>query len=140
VPKSATAQLQWLYARSVHTASAYRSVEEYFPQDEYYVNLAKRSLAKIYMEDGNWNAALQVFNELANLPETERHFRAFGLAGQLAYYLHKGDMPNAAAKHRELMPLIDEIRDPDLLRAVQDFARQQDARITHAHESIQSAE
>ncbi len=140
IPKSATAQLQWLYARSVHTISAYRSVEQYFPQDEYYVNLSKRSLAKIYMEDGDWEAALRVFNQLANLPETERHFRAFGLAGQLAYLLHRGDQAGAAAKHRELIPLIDEVRDPDLLRAVQDFARRQDARIIREELTIESAE
>jgi serine/threonine-protein kinase len=140
VPKSETAQLQWLYARSVHTESAYRSVEHFFPQEKHYVYLAKRGLAKLYMESGNWDAAMAVFTELANLPDTERNLRAFGLAGQLAVFLRRGQMEQAASKNRELVPFLGELRDPVLLQAVQEFARRQQAALTDASEMIHSAE
>jgi serine/threonine-protein kinase len=140
VPKAESAQVQWLNARLVHTESAYRSVEQYFPHDDHYVNRAKQGLAKFYMEKGDWDSALIAFNELANLPETEKEFRAFGLAGQVTIYVQRGDMRNAAIRHRDLMPILTELRDPELLRAVQDFARREDARASRKIETIQSAE
>ncbi len=58
VPRLENAQAQLYNARSVHTDSAYQAVEQYFPEETYHVRLAKRGLAKLYLEDGDLDAAL----------------------------------------------------------------------------------
>jgi eukaryotic-like serine/threonine-protein kinase len=127
VVKLNSAQAQFLYAEELQTETAYRSVELYFPEDARYVNLARRRLSKIYFRDGNLDAALATFTQLADLPETEAQYRAIGLAGQLAVFLRRNELPRAAAKYRELAPLLRELNDDELKAIVDRFARTQEA-------------
>jgi eukaryotic-like serine/threonine-protein kinase len=140
VPKAETVQAQLYNARKVHTVSGYRAVEEYFPEETYYVHLSWRMLAKLHLEEGELDAAMRLYRQLAALPETERHFRAYGLAGQLAVHVRRGETGQAAARYRELQPLLGELRDPELDKVVQDFGRNLDARLHRGEEAIQSAE
>jgi hypothetical protein len=123
VVKLANAQAQFLYAEEVQTESAYRSVEAYFPEDARYVNLARRRLAKLYLRDGDLNAAMAAYTQLANLPETEAQYRAIGLAGQLAVHVRRNELEQAAVKYRELQPVFTELLDDELKSVVERFRR-----------------
>lgn len=140
VQKLESAQAQLFHARWVHTPSAYQAVEKYYPNESYYVHQAWRSLAKLHLQEDQLDSAMTLFRRLAQLPETETHFRAFGLAGQLAVHMRRGEASLAAAKNRELQPILPELHDPDLLEFVREFARNQEARLQRESEPIQSAE
>jgi serine/threonine-protein kinase len=127
VVKLANGQAQFLYAEEIKTESAYRSVELHFPEDARYVNLARRRLAKLYLREGDLDAALTAYTQLANLPETEAQYRAIGLAGQLAVFIRRNEMVKAVAKHRELQPLLPELTDNELKEIADRFARTQEA-------------
>jgi serine/threonine-protein kinase len=139
-PQLESAQAQFLYADSVQTEDAYRSVQRYFPNDARYVNLAKRRLAKLYLHDSDWDAAWILYTELAHLPDTEVQYRAIGLAGQLAVLVKRGDTSRANAKLREVSGFLHELNDPELREIVERFARQQGSRASREETTIQSAE
>jgi serine/threonine-protein kinase len=141
IPQLENARAQFFYADSVlQTEDAYRSVEKYFPEDARYVNLAKRRLARMYLHEGDWDAAWVTYTELANLPDTEVQYRAIGLAGQLAVYLKRGDTVRASAKLREVSGFLHELNDPELRVIVERFARQQGSRASRDDAAVQSAE
>ncbi len=71
--------------------SLWRAVSEYFPPEEattdvnktqLYSLRAKSRLGEIYIESGNYDAALEVYDELANQEEMSLEFRTTGLAGK----------------------------------------------------------
>lgn len=125
VPKQASAQRQWLYASRVNTEAAWKSVGQYFPEQEYQVRRAQQGLARLYLRQDRYAEALEVFEELAALdPASDREFRAFGLAGKFVVLTLVGRHEEASALMAgELMPLLDQLRgdemlDPDMQQMV----------------------
>ncbi len=78
---------QWVLAMQEGSEDAWRSILQYYPQDRYFVLRAKQQLARMYLHDeARTGEALELFDELANLPDAEAELRAFGLAGQAIIY------------------------------------------------------
>jgi serine/threonine-protein kinase len=83
VQKYPTAAAQAFYASLVKTIEAWQAVLEFYPQDRYFVNEARRELGMLYLHQASYDKARQQFDELARLRDnTDAEFRAFGLAGQ----------------------------------------------------------
>ena len=90
IEKKTDARSQFIYAALMNTEDAWRSVFDYFPPDEgnessrqrYYALRAKQQLARLFMQNGDWELALDPLSDLADLESTEAEFLAFGLAGQ----------------------------------------------------------
>ncbi len=83
-----TAQEQFLQAQLLDSEEAYLAVSKNFPDQEYYVRLAQLHLARLYLRP-DYNAphqALPLFEQLANLDETQQYFRAAALLGQAQVY------------------------------------------------------
>ena len=88
VARRDTAQEQFLQAQLLDSEEAYLAVEKNFPDQEYYVRLAQLHLARLYLRPDH-NAphqALPLFEQLANLDETQQYFRAAALLGQAQVY------------------------------------------------------
>lgn len=87
VEKKNTAADQVYYAMSQKDdEAAWLAVISYFPDDPPERNRARQELAKIYLRHGQYDEALELFNELAELSGVERKLRAIGLAGQATIY------------------------------------------------------
>jgi eukaryotic-like serine/threonine-protein kinase len=89
VKRMETVDSQWFYATMATTNNeqAWRAVWEYFPPEKdltnlRYSRLAKKGLAAYYLENRQYESALELYQELANLEETEGQFRVQGLAGE----------------------------------------------------------
>ncbi|MBN2578778.1 MAG: serine/threonine protein kinase [Pirellulales bacterium] len=78
-PKESNVHRQWLLASKWGTAEAWQSIERYFPKKTYYVLHAKQQLALLYLQEGDYGRALNLFEQLAQA--TYEPIRAFGLAG-----------------------------------------------------------
>ncbi|MEQ8791206.1 MAG: protein kinase [Pirellulaceae bacterium] len=103
VPQMESPQAQYVYASWVGNERAWRSVWEYFrpdasPENAYYANLAKERLAEMHLQDDAPERALEIYKELAGLPETEEQFRMHGIAGQAICYNRLGETNEAAEK------------------------------------------
>jgi serine/threonine-protein kinase len=140
VVRLGTAQAQFYYAEEVDTESAYLSVEKYFPENARYVNLAQRRLAKLYLRDGELDKAMAAYTRLANLAETEVQYRAIGVAGQLAVFVRRNDLPKAALKWRELGPLMEHLYDPELKSIALQFGATQEASVARPWSGSPGAE
>jgi tRNA A-37 threonylcarbamoyl transferase component Bud32 len=81
IPRQASAQAQFIYAGLSGTRAHWLSVINYQPHHELYARMANKELALLYLQENDYDAALRIFNELAELEE-EQDFRTFGLAGQ----------------------------------------------------------
>ena len=86
VPRQASAEAQYNYARKLPSEAAWQSVEKYFPSDKKFVPLAKRELAMTYLleqDDAESRAkAMKLFEWFANRPDVERNDQVFGIAGE----------------------------------------------------------
>jgi tetratricopeptide (TPR) repeat protein len=81
VEKQATAMEQHLYASTLNTEEGWLSVREYFPNEPFYIRLADQQLARLYLHQGDYARARRIFQQFADMDESEESFRAFGLAG-----------------------------------------------------------
>ncbi len=87
IPRERTALIQYLDALQLGTTEAWESVINYFPEqkDEYWVNQARRQLARIYFNRGEHDKALELFDELAAQDsQINQQFWAFGVIGKAA--------------------------------------------------------
>ncbi len=114
VPRQENVFRQWLYASQLGTEEAWQSILEYFPEKTYWVNRAKQQLARIYLREGDNARALEVFNELATLDETEAELRAWGMAGQCGVLVMEGKYREAAAVLDQLLPIRERLVDPPM--------------------------
>jgi len=128
VPKQSSAREQYLLAANLDQEQGWTSLLAHWPTEEIYVRRAKQQLARIYLyRTREYRRALEVCHELAQSPDEQRDFRAFGLAGECIalYALHRPD--DAAAVLTELWP-IREYLDPqirqDLLDVIGENQRQ----------------
>ncbi len=117
-PRQETARAQWFYATTRDTEEAWRAVIEYFPEETHLVRRAKQQLARICLLDGRYDEALELFDELAALGETEAEFRAFGLAGRGSVLMLQGRHDESARVLDELHPTIEHLQDRQMRRLV----------------------
>ncbi|MEN6405460.1 MAG: protein kinase [Thermoguttaceae bacterium] len=83
IQQKPTVLAQWYQASQINTPEAWQSVIDFFPNKKYFVLRAKQQLALIYLlRKDNYDRAMAIFEELANLGDEEPELRAFGLAGQ----------------------------------------------------------
>jgi serine/threonine-protein kinase len=118
VPRQASALRQWYYASRVGTEPAWKAVVEYFPEKEYLANRARQQLARIYLRQGRYDAAMEIFQQFAALDEAERELRAFGLAGVCGVLTLQDRNDEAAAALDRLWPIRDQLRDAQLRQFV----------------------
>lgn len=111
------ASSQYMYATQVGTEDAWKAVIAYFPNDTSYTPSAKQNLARIYLRDlrdDNDQAAMDIFKELANLPEEKRGERAFGLAGQCVLLSKQGKHEESAVLLAKLSEIVWALNDRQL--------------------------
>lgn len=118
IEKQQNAEAQYWHAMALGSEDAFEAVWRYHPADDYYGNLARQQLARLYLEHEDTEAALQIFRQLANLDETELRLRAFGLAGQVICHHRRGEPQQAAAKMSQLLPLREHL-DADMRREIE---------------------
>jgi len=111
VPRQKTVSSQMFYASRVGTEEAWQAVIEHFPDQQLAVRRAKQQLARIYLRDTNYQDALEIFDELAALGESEEEFRAFGLAGKCGVLTLQGEYRQSAAVMDELWPIRTKLKD-----------------------------
>lgn len=135
VPRQENVFRQWLYASQLGTEEAWRSILDYYPEKTYWVNRAKQQLARIYLREGENQRALEIFNELATLDETEADLRAWGMAGKCGVLVMEGKYREAAAVLDQLLPIRERLVDPPMrqmlnyaVRTVRDKLGPQSAR------------
>ncbi|MGI6414263.1 MAG: serine/threonine-protein kinase [Thermoguttaceae bacterium] len=112
-----SAYKQLIYALSQDTEESWLSVLHFYPNDEYCVSQARKKLALMYMSDiyvknADDGKALEQLEKLALAGDSERQRRAFGLAGQYCVYSLRGDWEHADTALRNLLPIVEYLRDP----------------------------
>lgn len=89
---------QFGYAASAPSENAWQQViafpppldEKDLPIHQYHVLRARQKLARIYLNEGKYDLALDEFQVLTSQNATELEFRAFGMAGEaITYYFLK---------------------------------------------------
>ena len=90
---------QYAYAMFLGSERGWRSVWQHFPpelsaKNAYYTNRAKERLAELYLREDQPDLALQLYEELEALHETEEEFRLRGVAGQAICYDRLKDAEN----------------------------------------------
>ena len=105
VERKSSAEAQYVYALMVDTEDAWRSVVEYFPDQPYFVHRAEQQLARTYMQQDDYPRALALFEQFADMNDSEVEFRAFGLAGSATALALQGRTEAAAKKLADLWPL-----------------------------------
>ena len=104
----------------------WESVVNFEPREEVYVRMAKMQLGLIYLyqprrlKDNDDEKALRIFNEFAKLPEVDRDFRLFGIAGQCVIASLQNQHPKAANQFRDqILPLLRKVKlDPQMSKAL----------------------
>ena len=110
VPRRETAWQQLYHAKMINSEAAWRKVWEYFPAHEsadhrFTENLAKQGLARYFVwQTGQYDQAVPLLEELANLPESEMEFRAFGIAGLCIVQSAQDEQPAAMETFARLTP------------------------------------
>ena len=112
-----SALAQYIFASTAHTEEAWLSVAEYFPEREFYVRLSRQQLARWYLQRGDLERAMALFEEFSNLNDAERKFRAFGLAGMCVLLSMQRQYEDSVRVLSQLIPIRDEL-DPDMGRLV----------------------
>jgi serine/threonine-protein kinase len=103
---------QVLYAKQVDTEGAWLAVIRYHSDKTFWVNFAKQQLALVYVKELDYRRALEMFDELVALDETETQFRAVGLAGKCWILTRQADFDGAVKMLAELVPMQGQLRDP----------------------------
>lgn len=96
---------------------AWLSVSLYFPagestQNAYYARRAQQRLAELYREEGRDQEALELYQQLANWPNSATEFRAFGLAGIARVYWERDQRVLALQSLAQLPPLLPGLEAP----------------------------
>ncbi|MEX2119620.1 MAG: serine/threonine-protein kinase [Pirellulales bacterium] len=117
---TAGAQLLRAKLQDTEVEAWLKSVERYFPKDERHVQLARQELAKLYLLEDRQEEAKKLFDQFADLDDSQRELRAFGLAGQSLLLTRTGRYQDAIEKLDELWPLKEELdRDRSMRQMVQ---------------------
>ena len=84
---------------------------EYFPENEAVVRRAKQQLARIYLRERDDTRAMALFEQFAAAADTDKEFRAYGLAGKAGLLTLQGKYSESADVLAELLPIRGELRD-----------------------------
>lgn len=128
-PRQPTAEAQYESAMlAANSAAAWKAVFEFFPNDTKYGSLAKKQLASLYLQRGENDQALPLFEELSKMTG-EAAYQAFGLAGLCVINAIEGDDIALNARLLELNTLTSpgkmssaqraNILDPHMMRLIQ---------------------
>ncbi|MGI6401556.1 MAG: protein kinase domain-containing protein [Thermoguttaceae bacterium] len=112
-----TVEEQFVFALQTGAVDAWRSVIEYFPEEEYWVLRAKRQLAYAYVEEKDVDSADKIFSELASTASSGVDFDPFPLAGAAWVAAERGDFDAAIATLSELSYYRPNDRMTDILAA-----------------------
>lgn len=140
VEKKDTVDSQYLYALEARDSEdAWRAVWGYFPPAQaagreranrtVKMRLAKRQLADLYLQNGELNEALVLYEELAGLESTEPYLIGIGLVGQALVLAQQGKMSGAASKLNSAEQIQSEIQSAKDQQRLQNY-------IHEARESI----
>ena len=102
---SARAQFFFAQLQTTDREAWLKSVKEYFPTDEFFVNRAKQELARYYLQQNRLDDAYRLFSELARLDDSQQEYRAFGLAGESIVLAMQGRHEEAIKSLAQLGPL-----------------------------------
>ncbi len=105
-----SAAQQYFHAMMLDSEGAWKSVGEYFPNERLYTLPAKQGLARLYLRELDFEPALAIFDEFAQMSNVETQYKAFGLAGQAVVLNRLGNYRESAAKLAELYPLLSTAR------------------------------
>ena len=103
------AESQFIYALMLNTEAAWKSVPQYFPEDQTYSRRATQQLALWYLHKLDYAKALKIFDDFAAMNDAEVQYKAFGLAGQAVIYNRLEKYPESADKLAQLWPLRDKL-------------------------------
>ena len=117
---------QYLYAVQLGSVAGWKSVADYFPSDKKYVPRAQQQLARLYLQQDNYDAALALFDQFAHYDTVERAYRAFGLAGKCVVYSLEERPKESADAATQLFTLaggvgpanLEKLLDPQMTRFV----------------------
>ena len=117
IPKKESILHQFYFAADENTAAAWKAVWHHYPpssnsQNRKYALRAKQHLARYFMARDQWDKALAVLDELANVDSLEySEFQTFGKAGQAIVYEMQGKFDQVARCLASVFPdkhLLDE--------------------------------
>jgi serine/threonine-protein kinase len=115
VEKRPTVKAQLFLAEQTQSEPAYQAVADYYPDETFYVRLAEKELALLYLRRDDYQAALALFNKFAELDPIEEEFRAFGLAGQCIVLSLEGKYKESAVKLDQLTGMREKL-DPQMVQ------------------------
>jgi len=109
IPRQDTAEAQYIYAMMRQTEAAWKSVPQYFPAERAWGNRALQSLARQYLQQYDYQRAMQIFEQFARSNDAEVQLKAFGLAGQAIVLNREGKYAESAEKLAQLWPMHDKL-------------------------------
>jgi len=110
-PPKETALQQYLYASRIGTEDAWQSVIRHPDHKEYFDRRARQQLARIYLHNGDYDRAMEIFERFLALGPAESEFRAFGLAGKCGILSLQGKHAESAAVMEQFWPLRKKLTD-----------------------------
>jgi tRNA A-37 threonylcarbamoyl transferase component Bud32 len=137
VTRQHTAQEQLYFAKLQGSETWLESVEQFFPDAEYEVRMARQELARRFLYLGRWDEAMRLFDQFAALEDPAA--RAFGLAGQAIVLAKRRQFDESAGRLAEFWPLHDKLDDVHLTRLLR-ATFQADRRASQANLHQQDAE
>lgn len=127
IPRQPTALRQWYYASRIGTEEAWQSVIDYFPDKRYLVEKAEQQLGRIYLREGRYAKALEIFERFAASGDEQQ--RAFGLAGQCGVLTLQGKYKQSAEVLERLWPIRQQLQDPQMQQMVEAVIRKNRAKL-----------
>jgi len=109
VERQDTAESQYIYASMLGTEEAWKSVPQYFPEDATYARRAMQHLARLYLQELDYDRAMKVFGDFSRMNDAEVQFKAFGLAGEAIVLNRQNKYRASADKLAQLWPLRDKL-------------------------------
>ncbi|MDD3589594.1 MAG: serine/threonine-protein kinase [Thermoguttaceae bacterium] len=97
-----TVEEQYVCALQLGTVDAWKSVGEYFPDDEFWVSHSLRQLAFAYIEEKNVRGAESIFKEFVTRAPQELGLEQYGLIGLAWVSASDGDFTAALTTLSEL--------------------------------------
>jgi tRNA A-37 threonylcarbamoyl transferase component Bud32 len=137
VTRQRTAQEQLYFAKLQGSETWLKSVEQFFPDAEYEVRMARQELARRFLYQGRWEDAMRLFDQFAALEDPAA--RAFGLAGQAIVLAKERQFDESAERLAQFWPLHEKLEDMHLTRLLR-ATFQADRRASRANLNQQDAE
>ncbi|HLJ11876.1 MAG TPA: protein kinase [Planctomycetaceae bacterium] len=108
VPRKTSAASQYFYALTLkNDIPAWQAVVDYFPgpEDRLFRYYAEQQLATLLLAKSRYDEAQEIFDRFAQFGESERQWRAFGLAGQAI-------LLNLRGEYKRSQQVLDSLQSP----------------------------